>query len=85
MENTLLETINNGEDSYTEFKSGRAHIDSLAKEMVAFANTAGGKIYLGIEDNGENTGVEKEIWEEKLVQIVRNNIEPSLSIFIKDR
>lgn len=58
MENTLLEIINNGEDSYTEFKFGRAHIDSLAKEMVAFANTAGGKIYLGIEDNGEITGVE---------------------------
>ena len=85
MENSLLEIINNGEDSYTEFKSGRAHIDSLAKEMVAFANTAGGKIYLGIEDNGEITGVEKKIWEEKLVQIVRNNIEPSLSIFIKNR
>jgi hypothetical protein len=32
-----------------------------------------------------NMKVEKEIWEEKLVQIVRNNIEPSLSIFIKDR
>lgn len=55
-ENYLSEIIYNGEDSYTEFKSEKAHNDSIAKEMVAFANTAGGRIYFGIEDNGEITG-----------------------------
>jgi ATP-dependent DNA helicase RecG len=29
----------------------------LKKEVVAFANTNGGTIYIGIQDNGEITGM----------------------------
>lgn len=78
-----LTLTNKGEDSFCEFKSARAHTDSLAKEIIAFSNTSGGKIYLGIEDNGEVTGINKKEWEERVVQISRNNIEPSIVPIIK--
>jgi ATP-dependent DNA helicase RecG len=54
-----------GEDSATELKSV-AHDDfkltkklqdDLAKEIAAFANSGGGKIFIGVEDDGTPTGV----------------------------
>jgi len=35
-----------GESSFVEFKSEKFHNDSLAKEVVAFANFEGGKFIL---------------------------------------
>lgn len=49
-EKGLSETIEKGEDTFTEFKEEKAHSDDLAAEIVAFANTEGGKILLGISD-----------------------------------
>ena len=33
--------------------------DSFVKEVVAFLNTCGGTIYIGVEDNGQICGVSK--------------------------
>jgi len=42
--------IQEGEGQFIEFKE---NIDkSLAKEIVAFANSQGGRIFLGITDSG---------------------------------
>jgi ATP-dependent DNA helicase RecG len=48
----LLEIINNKENSGIEFK--RDHIENyaLAKELVAFANLQGGRVLLGVSDDG---------------------------------
>ena len=43
------------ESSNTEFK--REFTDSILKTVVAFANTDGGCIYIGIEDDGTVVGV----------------------------
>lgn len=32
--------------------------DDLKKEVVAFANTRGGTIYIGVEDEGNITGIQ---------------------------
>lgn len=42
-----------------EFKSDRAKLSDsdLVDAVVAFANTAGGTIYLGVEDDGTVTGL----------------------------
>jgi ATP-dependent DNA helicase RecG len=48
--------------------------------MVALANTSGGSIFIGIEDDGTVSGVDRTSWEEKIVQIARNCIEPGLMI-----
>ena len=80
----LLEAIEKGEDSFTEFKEEKAHSDDLAAEIVAFANTEGGKILLGISDKKEIVGVSNPDKEMLRVEnISRNNCEPPLTVNIE--
>ena len=48
----FLEIVKNGESSKAEFKTEDVHPNSLAKEIVAFANFEGGVIFIGIDDSG---------------------------------
>ena len=50
--------IPQAESLTVEFKSDRKKLsdDILIDAVVAFANTEGGDLYLGVEDNGEITG-----------------------------
>lgn len=48
----LLETVARGEDSHNQFKDDVTNAASIASEMVAFANSGGGKIFIGISNNG---------------------------------
>lgn len=52
----LKKQISLGEDSRRQFKSDVTNADSLAAEMVAFSNSDGGRIYIGVADCGEITG-----------------------------
>lgn len=83
-ENELTELIEKGEDSFTEFKEEKVHSNDLAAEIVAFANTEGGKILLGLSDNKEIKGVtnpDKEML--RVENISRNNCEPPLTVNIE--
>jgi len=53
----LLEIISRGEDSKHQFKGDVTNVISLAQEMVAFSNSGGGKIFIGVSDTGEITGL----------------------------
>lgn len=53
----LLEIISRGEDSKHQFKRDVASAISLAQEMVAFSNSGGGKIFIGVSDTGEIAGL----------------------------
>ena len=44
------------ESETVELKS--VYADSIKKEIVAFANTHGGTIYIGVEDDGEVCGID---------------------------
>ena len=46
-----------GEDSRLQFKEDIRNVDGLAAEMVAFSNSEGGRILLGVSDAGELKGV----------------------------
>ena len=50
------------EDMTHEFKSDRKKLadQEIIDAVVAFANTDGGDLYLGVEDDGEITGLHKE-------------------------
>jgi predicted HTH transcriptional regulator len=56
----LLELIEKGEDSQTQFKERFESIDALASEICAFSNSNGGKIIVGVCDDGKITGLKKE-------------------------
>lgn len=74
----LQRILQNGEDATTEFKSVDFHSDSLAKEIVAFANMSGGRILVGVSDDGRVHGVSDKKTEERVIHICRNNIVPPL-------
>jgi ATP-dependent DNA helicase RecG len=46
-----------GEDSSHQFKTNFGSIDQLAVEIAAFANSQGGSILVGVDDNGEVVGL----------------------------
>ncbi len=57
---TVREELLKGEDSTRQFKRQLDSQDHLAKEVVAFLNTRGGEIYVGVEDDGSVSGVAAE-------------------------
>lgn len=53
-------SIRQGEGQTTEFKFRVDSQRKIAKTLVAFANTEGGTIYIGVKDNGTVAGVRGE-------------------------
>ena len=66
----LLELIANGENSGVEFKRDDVRPEQLAKEIVALANLQGGRVLLGVEDDGTITGVQRENLEHWVMDTV---------------
>ncbi len=73
----IKQLIEQGENSAVEFKSSEARPESLAREIVAFANSSGGTILIGVEDSGKITGVDQHQTETWVANIVRNNVIPA--------
>ena len=76
----LNELIRHGENSGVEFKRDEIHPDELAKELSAMLNFEGGKILLGVEDDGSITGLagSREEAEERVMNIARQNLQPGI-------
>ena len=58
-------------------------IGDICKEVIAFANTKGGTLYIGVEDNGAVIGVDDP--DDVILQInnmVRDSIKPDLTMFV---
>ena len=70
--------IQSGEGYKTEFK--RNLNSDLSKELVAFANSSGGKIYLGIEDNGTVSGVTIDNTLKSKITMMAHECDPSVEI-----
>jgi predicted HTH transcriptional regulator len=56
----LLEMIKKGESSTLEFKRKISSYEKIAREITAFANTIGGYLLIGVDDNGYIYGVSSE-------------------------
>lgn len=75
----IKELIKNGESKTLEFKENIT--DSVINSVVAFANTTGGKILIGISDNGDVKGIdENNIFKVKdsLAQSIFDSITPKI-------
>ena len=59
-EQKLKELIERGENSSIEFKSCSVRAETVAKEMISFANSSGGLVLLGIEDDGSVSGLDSK-------------------------
>lgn len=74
----LQEIILNGENSGVEFKRDDIRPEQLAKEIVAMANFQGGRVLLGVEDDGTVSGLQREDSEEWVMHVIRDKIHPMI-------
>lgn len=63
----LRNLILTGEGPYLEFKHKIPTVEKISREIAAFANTNGGTILVGVEDNGTVAGVKAYFEEEFLL------------------
>ena len=56
----ILDMIENGEGLTVEFKQRFSSFEKMAKEMIAFANTRGGYILIGVDDDKSIYGIASE-------------------------
>lgn len=69
------------ENNNTEFK--REFVDEVKKTVIAFANTAGGKIYIGVDDDGSAVGVsDPDDVMLKCSNAIRDAIRPDITTFV---
>ena len=66
----LLALIAGGENSGVEFKRDDVRPEQLAKEVVALANFQGGRILLGVEDDGAISGIRRDHLERWVMDAV---------------
>ena len=67
----LIEIISRDEDSIHQFKANFNNVNSLAAEMVAFSNSGGGQIFIGVNNDGSIAALKREDMG-RLNQLVSN-------------
>lgn len=83
METTdLIEVLSRGEDSRHQFKENFTNADALAAEIVAFSNSAGGQIFVGVRNDGSVLGLSHADID-RLNQLISNsasqNVRPAVN------
>jgi ATP-dependent DNA helicase RecG len=81
MSEKLTPLLQAGEGYHTEFKQGLDK--SFVEEACAFANSGGGRILLGVADNGVIKGIDTGNAMRSRVQDILGQIEPRLSCDIQ--
>ena len=74
------------EDLRNEFKSDRNKLSDadIIDVVVAFANTEGGALYIGVEDDGEITGLHPSHRDEiQLAAFIANKTVPPVSVIVE--
>jgi len=87
LKSELLEIIANGENSGVEFKQDNMRPEYLAKEVVAFANFQGGRILVGVEDDGVISGIRhrtRDTFEEWVMNVIREKVHPMVIPFYEE-
>jgi len=80
----ILERINAGEDEHTEFKRGLGDLKRVGRAIAAFANTEGGLIVLGVDNDTQDIiGVEEDA--EKVSERLTSFLQSGLSSPVQAR
>src|SRR6056297_1297403 len=79
---SLLNAIQDGEGKNVEFKEELPSSQAIAKTVIAFSNTAGGKLIIGVNDQGEVTGLKSDVdileLEDKVASVIYDNCYPNV-------
>jgi ATP-dependent DNA helicase RecG len=77
----LIEQIQKGESKTLELKRALPQNDSIAKTVIAFSNTSGGKLIVGVNDQLEIIGIDDSKLfdiQDKIASIIFNNCSPGI-------
>ena len=59
-------------------------VEDLKKEVIAFANSAGGTVYVGVTDDGSVVGVDSpDQAMQQVANMVRNSIKPDVTMLVR--
>ncbi len=72
--------LQEGEGYFTEFKEGLSGVD---KDFVAFANSSGGKVLIGVTDDGKVKGITITNRIKSEIQNISRNCDPEIKLFVK--
>ena len=78
----VIELIARGEDSRTQFKQNIHSAESLAGELAAFSNSSGGRILVGVDDQGNVHGLTQDDvrrLNQLIANTATNNVRPSIN------
>src|SRR5262245_31848039 len=79
----LMRVVRGGEDTYLELKVRFSNVEKLTAEIIALANTAGGAMVFGVNDQLRVEGVEDpDAVETQLRDICSNYIQPPVFPYI---
>lgn len=84
LKSELFEIIANSENSGIEFKRDDVRPEQMAKEIVAFANLQGGRILIGVEDDGTISGLQRENTQEWVMNTFRDKVYPQIIPFYEE-
>ncbi|MBU4190094.1 MAG: putative DNA binding domain-containing protein [Candidatus Thermoplasmatota archaeon] len=73
--------LQEGETHKIEFKES---IEGIDREMVAFANLSGGRIIIGVSDDGAIKGIRVTNKFKSQIQDIANNCEPTIKIRLEE-
>ncbi len=81
----VKEMIADGESDTVEFKRKCVSPEKIARELIAFANSGGGFLLVGVDDDGKIVGVESEKTEMAVIneacqRYIRPALEPDIHI-----
>ena len=74
----LSALLREGENSGVEFKRDDIQPHDLAKALVALSNLRGGRIVLGVEDDGTISGLVRDPVDEWVLTVARDKVRPPL-------
>jgi ATP-dependent DNA helicase RecG len=79
---SLQKTIQDGEGKTIEFKIELPNSNTLAKTIIAFSNTGGGKLIIGVNDQGGIVGLEPDVnifeLKDKVASIIYETCYPTV-------
>ncbi len=78
-----------GENLHVEFKRKAAHPEKVIKEVVAFANTEGGSLLVGVDDDGNIPGLkyadeEQYVLDKALKELCKPHVQYDLEVIPVD-
>jgi len=78
----LLNAIESGEGKNIEFKAELPNSNALAKTVIAFSNTGGGKLIIGVNDQGKILGLKTDVdifeLQDKVASIIYETCYPKV-------